>query len=184
MYLRRIERLHADGAVALRDVLRAYGGAYLEFHGYAEQSIGRLFVGLVVGRLACTSREVMCRVSVNSDAAANDVVRGERSFVDWLPYRRFTVRRAEAFFRGGRPFAELSATDEKVLDQSAVIRNALAHQSSAAIRRFEETFVTGVPLPPVQCRPAGYLRGVHTVGTTRMTYRLSLVVDVFQRLCS
>ncbi len=45
----RIESAYRLGHVALNDVERAYGGAILYFFPFVEQSIERLFYGIMVG---------------------------------------------------------------------------------------------------------------------------------------
>lgn len=182
LFLRRIERLHAERRLPAQDVERAYAGALLEFHAYTERAVERLFVGLLRGRLKSAKPSVRPLVTVQSDATAYAIVSGDRSYVDWLPYRRFTTRRAEAFFASGRPFTDLDKSDVAVLEESAVVRNAIAHQSSSALRQFREKLVQGKALPPNQQRPAGYLRGTHTIGQTRMNHLLSRVVQVMSKL--
>jgi len=184
MYLTRIERLHATGQLAARDVERAYAGALLEFHAYVERSIERLFVGLLRGSLTPSSGSVRALITVTSAATARSVVLSERAYVDWLPYKRFTVRRAKAFFSRGRPFVGLDTAEISALEDVSLVRNAIAHQSHSALRKFKERFVNGKALPPNQQRPAGYLRGSHTIGQTRMNHLLSRVVGALSNLCS
>ena len=181
-YLIRIEGLRAKGQLSTTDAERAYTGGFLEFHAFVERSIERLFVGLLQGRLKSSDQRVRARVKVNSHAVAHDIIRGERLFVDWLPYDRYTVPRGKAFFSGGRPFDRLSKADVQILEENGIIRNALAHQSAASLRRFRNRLVGSKSLPPDQQRPAGYLRGFHTVGQTRMNYHLAQTVITIRKL--
>jgi len=166
------------------DVERAYAGAALEFHAYAERAVERLFVGLLRGSLNPSSAAIRPLIEVQSAATAHSVVSSERAYVDWLPYKRFTVRRARAFFSGGRPFTGLENADISAFDDMSIVRNAIAHQSASALRQFKQRFVLGKSLPPHQQRPAGYLRGRHTIGQTRMNHLLSRVVLTITKLAS
>ena len=138
-YLRRLDRLTAQRAFAERDAERAYTGGFLEFHAYFEQALQRLFLGLLVERFQSSDKRVRPRIRVSSDRVAMDIVAGgTRPYVDWLPYDSYTLPRAKAFFAGGRPFDRLGTGYLNDLKQGTVIRNALAHRSSSAKRRFEK----------------------------------------------
>ena len=181
-YLKKIDGLHKDKSLADRDAHRAYAGGFLEFHAYLERAVEKLFLGLLRCRLQSSDSSVRPLISVLSDKVARRILAGERSYVEWLPYQRYTKPRAKAFFSGGRPFDRLDAEDLRALEDGTVIRNALAHQSNAALRQFRKRFVDNRSLPPVEHRPAGYLRGTHTVGQTRMSYHLARAVLVVQKL--
>lgn len=183
LYLRRMERLHKDGAISTRDVERAYAGGFLEFQAYVERSIEHLFLGLLRGRLKSSNRSVRPLISVDSDSVASAVVTGERAYVDWLPYERYALRRAKSFFSSGKPFSALVKSDIEAFEDVSVVRNALAHQSASALRKFRTTFIDGRSIPPSQHRPPAYLRGYHTVNQTRMNYMLSRVVATMNNLC-
>lgn len=182
-YLERIEGLRRRGTLTPTDTERAYAGAFLEFHAYAERSIERLFIGLLRGRLSSNVPGVRPLITVNSDRVAHNVVSSERRYADWLPYDRFTVPRALAFFSGGRPFTSIPKSHQRAFEDLATIRNALAHQSSSSLRRFRRRFVDGQSLPKSQTRPSGYLRGMHTIGQTRMNYLLTMTSVVMNDLC-
>lgn len=173
LYVRRMDRLFSDGTIPRSDIERVYAGAFLAFHTYLESSIERLFVGLLVGRFVSQYSMIRPLVTVRADRVAYHIVRGERSYAAWLPYERYTLRRAKAFFSRGKPFTDLKRSQIKALDQLTTLRNALAHDSDSARRAFRATFTDGKTLPPDQLRPSGYLRGLHAVGQTRFDLLLS-----------
>ena len=181
-FLNRIERLRGQGYLSNKDAERSYTGAFLEFHAFVEQSIERLFVGLLRERLKCKSRSVRPLIAVNSDVVALRIVRGDRRYIDWLPYNQYTMKRASAFFSRGDPFSRLDGSDIAVFEEASWIRNALAHQSRSALTVFKDRLVKGKSLPPDQQRPAGYLRGIHTAGQTRMGNILARAVIVMTKL--
>ena len=122
-------------------------------------------------------------VEIKSEVVARKVVAGGRRYADWLPYEKETLPRAVAFLAAGRPFSDLTTDDVKALDRLTIIRNALAHESSHAVRRFRKTFTEGRGIPPDQLTPAGYLRGQHSPGVSRFNNTLNESVTVFQHLC-
>ena len=182
-YLQRMERLFLDGTVTRQDVERAYSGGLLEFHAFLERSIERLFVGLLRSRLVHSSARVRSLIAVESDAVAHNIIIGERRYVDWLPFEGRTMKRARAFFASGLPFCNLDSADQASFDELSTVRNALAHQSAPALRKFEKKFIDQKLIPPAQHRPTAYLRGPHTVGQSRMNYLLSRAVVTMNKLC-
>jgi hypothetical protein len=169
-YLRRIEKAVTTRAITELDAEQAYAGAFLAFHSHVENTIEYLFLGLLRGRVEHRLKSVRPLAEIASDSVATRIVFNGRSYVDWLPFSDHTLSRSKLFFSEGRPFTTLSKDDRLGLDELSVLRNALAHASGHAVRRFQKVFVEGKALPTSQKRPAGYLRGEHTVGLTRFEF--------------
>lgn len=180
-YAARMERLYADRKIGRPDLNRVYAGAFLSFHTYVERSLERLFLGLLMGRF--TSPGIGPLVTIKSEVVARAVVSGERKYVDWLPFERHSQARAIAFLSSGKPFSEVEKADARILDRLGIVRNAIAHESSHALRTFRRTFVDGRSLPTEQQTPAGYLRGQHSPGVTRFANTINETVVVFGKLC-
>jgi hypothetical protein len=89
--------------------------------------------------------------------------------VDWLPYDK-TQDLAKIYFRGGRPFSELSAPQKEHLLKCHTIRNAIAHRSRYSLERFERHVIGNTPLPPQQRTPAGYLKGIFRLYPSQTRY--------------
>lgn len=164
----KLERLLLSGHVSRHDVGLFYEGIFLRTVTSFEGLIEDLFVGLLTGRIL-PGRNVHPRVAFNSPKVAREIMLGGRSYVDWLPYH-FTDQRAEAFFRGGRPFANLDKADRKVLERMLTIRHAVAHQSHAARKKFEHEVIGATPLLPREKTPAGFLRSVFRVTPPQTQY--------------
>lgn len=183
LYINRCENLYARRELSRTDLHRTYAGAYLSFYTYVERSIERLFLGLLVDRYVMSQADVRPLVTVRSDKVARNIVSGERSYADWIPYD-LTRRRAKAFLSGGRPFSSTGSTDRKVFERMSLVRNAIAHDSAHALKIFRSEFVDGRALPPEQHKPPGYLRGQHAVNQTRLDYMFAEAVAVLGRLCA
>jgi hypothetical protein len=177
-----MEELHRGGSLRKRDLERIHAGAFIAFQSHIERSIERLFFGTLMGRFAYTRSDVRPLVLIKSEATARAVVLGGRRYIDWLPYKNLTKDRAEAWMSGGRPFSALPDRFSQTFDQMAVMRNALAHESSYALTRFRREFTEGKALPSDQRTPTGYLRGQHTIGQSRFEYLLAEAVSAFERL--
>ena len=183
-YVARMERLYGSRTLSKSDVTRVNAGAFLAFQTYVERSLERLFLGALMGRYEFAATSVRPLVDIRSERTARAVVSGGKRYVDWLPLNDEIDRRAKAFLSGGRPFASVSSGDRATLSRMLVIRNALAHESSHAMRQFRRTFTEGKALPPDQLTPAGYLRGTHTGSQSRFDYLLADAVAVIRRMCT
>ncbi len=182
-YVGRMEKLFGTKAISRVDINRTYAGACLGFCTYAERSLERLFLGLLMRRFVHEAAAVQPLVDIRSDRVARAVVNGGRKYVDWLPYDQFTEPRAEAFLSRGLPFTAMNKDDRKALQRLFVLRNAIAHESKHSLRQFHAHFTDGKALSGDQLTPAGYLRGRHSADQTRFSYTLAEAVDIFRRLC-
>jgi len=181
-YLGRIEQLLAEQRIPQVDVHRAYAGAFLSFYVDLERAMEDVFMGLVMSRLQVSKRGVRPLVAIRSEVVARKVVRGERRYVDWLPYG-LTRDRAKAFLAEGEPFTSLNDQQARPFERARIVRNALAHGGGHATRQFRRTFTDGLALPPEQRRPAGFLRGQHAIGETRFENLVAECLFVVRALC-
>jgi hypothetical protein len=180
-YLRRLEGLNAAGVLSDRDVTRAYEGAFLSYYTDLERHIERLFLGLVMGRFV-VSPSSSSLVQIQSEVVARKVVGGGRRYTSWLPIR-YTEDRAEVFLSRGAPFDRLISVDHDALERMRLIRNAVAHKSHGAMVQFNKNLIEGKSIPPKQRTPAGYLRGQHAPGQTRLSYLMAQGVAALDRIC-
>jgi hypothetical protein len=100
------------------------------------------------------------RITINPTILARDVVLAGKSYHDWLPYTEHTLKRAKIYFQDGFPFNRLSDTQKGSLKRFHNIRNAIAHKSSFAQKRFEDDVIGHLVLLPRERKPAGFLRSV------------------------
>jgi hypothetical protein len=171
----RVDGLHSSGVLGSRQVDDVVGGLAVLAHAEIEGFLDRLFIGLLSGSVtAGRSSAVVAVMKARSSSHARTVlVAGRHSaFPVWLPYRK-TREQADMFFRGGRPFSLLSDSAAQALFQLHIVRNALAHSSAESRQSFQKHCIGDRSLPSWQRRPAGYLRGSHTGGLTRLEYLVS-----------
>jgi len=157
-----IDSLVIGGLLSQDAADRMYEALFLSAHVAIEGFIEELFLGLLIkNRGVQSSRvDVKPRVDVRSHRVARELITGAgRKYVDWLPYDR-TVDLAKLFFRGGRPFDDLSQAQKTLLSRGHTIRNAIAHRSRYSLSQFERYMIGSTPLPPKERHPAGYLRGL------------------------
>lgn len=177
----KLERLYNQGLLVRRDVERVYEGLYLDAITSFEASIETLFIRILTERI--TLRGVVAKVSFRSSRVAREVLLGGgRKYLDWFPYE-WTEKRARAYFRGGRPFTNLTRADKTTINEMLLIRNAIAHKSPHANARFQQ-LVAGYPLLGREKTPAGFLRSRIDPTTTRYQFYITEMARIIITLCS
>ena len=164
--LRSYERARARSELLLQqnglrksDVLFVYDALLLRSVCAFEAFLEKLFVSILLDKCSYAKSRVTPRVTFSSSRVLWAVLLGGQDYLQWLPYDR-TVKRAESFLRGGRPFTQLGATQIDDLRNAYRVRNAVAHPSSHAQRVFHEKVLAGLTLPPRERTTAGFLRSV------------------------
>jgi hypothetical protein len=164
----KLESLLLKDKVSRRDIEHIYGALFLSAVTAFEGMLEVLFMKLLTRRLK-HPRRIRALVEFESDIIARRVVFGGRSYVDWLPYEQ-TTGRAKLFFASGRPFTHLEKPEKKSVEAWCAIRNALAHQSRFAQRRFHELIVAPRTLLPREKRPSSFLRSLHSTAPSVTQY--------------
>lgn len=99
----------------------------------------------------------------------------QKTAMEWLVpegrrYARWTIAaevssRAERFFRDGRPFAPILRGNQSVLDETRIVRNAVAHDSANAQEQFEALVRNRLGVLPPKLTIGGFL-GMTVPGRT------------------
>ena len=93
----------------------------------------------------------------NKFNVTNTVVYGGKAYVNWLPYKEHTLKRAKLFFDSGEPFQQLSPLQKNKISEYHIIRNAIAHKSPNSLNHFNN-IIAQLALLPREKTPTGYLR--------------------------
>ncbi|MCX5885671.1 MAG: hypothetical protein NT096_07160 [Proteobacteria bacterium] len=182
----KMEALLKSGVIVRRDIEQVYEGLFMGSITSLENWIENLFIGLMVGRIKHPSSLVVPRVSFNSDRIAREVTFGGRSYLDWLPYEKYTKKRAKAFFRNGVPFTNLDNKDIKKLNILYTVRNAIAHKSPHSLSLFQKEIIGSNPVSQQERNPAGYLRSIFRISPSQTRYEnfITEMVLTVKKLCS
>ena len=180
----KTERLFQKGDLVRRDLEVIYAGLYLEAIASFEDFIEELFIRLLAGIVTHPSRFVVPKITFKSTVTCRKRVYDGRPYVNWLPYDR-TQRRAQEFFQQGLPFTVLDKLDEEKMDRMLCIRNAIAHKSQYAHRKFNREVIDGLLLSSYEKKPVGYLRSYHAISPPQTRYELILfdMVQIARKLC-
>ena len=110
----------------------AFLRSFLAWERFLEES----FLLYLLGKRAPRGRQPR-RFAMPPDAkAARELVLGSRRYATWDGPA--TLDRAKVFFRAGRPYANAIEPRRYLLQEVQTVRNAIAHQSEVARRKFEK----------------------------------------------
>ena len=168
----RAEKLFAAGHLTERDIEMQYEALFIDLVRSFESSIEKLFLGLIAQTIESRYKSVRPLVYARSLQSARRIVCGDRSYVDWLPYHKYTRRRALAFLSRGLPFKKLPSQVERNLEEVLITRNAIAHQSAHAHKRFRNDVVGSIPLLPRERKPSGFLRSHYALSPPETRFEL------------
>src|SRR5207247_1240234 len=93
-----------------------------------------------------------------------------RDYATWTDASRVT-RRAQRFFRNGEPYAPVLRSNQSTLDESRILRNAIAHASASAQSKFETLVRNKIGALPPKLTVGGFL-GMVVPGSTPPMSRL------------
>ena len=157
----QVDALLASGAIRRYQACLLYESLFLSLVKQFEQASEEYFVGLVAGTHSCAVGGYRCLAIVPSRQSARRVVHGERKYLDWIPYNKYTPRRAWGFFASGKPFVKAPADIDRNLQQVACLRNAIAHASPHSLAMFRKEVIGNLILLARERTPAGFLMSVH-----------------------
>jgi hypothetical protein len=153
----RMESLYSRGDILLRDVSTVYESLFLRAVVGFEQFCEVLFLEILKGRIRYSGSRVVPRITHNSVGAMREVLLQGKPYLDWLPYES-TEKRAKWYLNGGRPFTNLDDAERSTIKTIQTIRNAIAHSSDHALRKFRQSVIGNQSLLPRERTPAGFLR--------------------------
>lgn len=183
--LSRVDALSASGRLTDYDVSQIYSGVFLESYIAVERLIEELFLGYLIGRYKPIKTRIAPAVTIATRPMADRMLKGERKYLDWLPFR-LTSDRASIYFRGQTPFSVVGPTDIALLEELGRIRNALAHQSAHSLDIFSRFVVGAINIRPRDKYPPRYLRSVLRLEPrqTRLQNYMVRMLDICQRICT
>ena len=172
---KKVEKLYYGKKISLVDLEIIYKGLFIESVTCFELFIEDLFTGLLSKNIKLNSNKVKPKIIFNSSRICRNILASERSYVEWLPYERFTLKRAKIFFKGGYPFTSLSSSEKEMIEKVSIIRNAIAHNSKYSIKRFKEKFIQEMSLLPKEKTVVGYLRSIYTSNPIQMRFQYFII---------
>lgn len=177
----KIEAILQSGNLEIIDVEQVYAGFFLDIFTELETLIEDLFFGYLTG--AISSPVVKRNVKFLPVSRTAEVVHAGKPFLDWLPYKTYTLKRAKIFFDNGEPFSLLTESHLANLKNYSIIRNAIAHKSVSAHKKFQD-MINHLPLLPIEKTPAGYLRSKPSATQTQYEIAVIELEIIANTLCS
>lgn len=175
----RVEKLHSNNKLLERDILAVYEGLFLRAVVAFEDLLEQVFFAILDGR---SPKKSWSRKIDGSKVTLRKCVYEENNYLDWLPIKR-TVDRACIYLKSGLPFSMIDDGEKSQISQVLLIRNAIAHRSTSALKRFQEKVIGNTPVPPRERRPAQYLRGFARPSLRRYEIFIQSLGGISNRFC-
>ncbi len=190
--LRQIEqsrKMVASGPdLKRRDLDFVYQGLFLfavkKFEAFLEEQL----IGLSAGTIKWPPRRVDGKMQKAkpvlegaSEATVRDIMYGTNDYLKLLPIDH-CIELAEPFLRDGFPFSLIKGEDKARLTRCLAVRNLIAHESSAARRKFEKVVLARTQLPTYRRNAAGYLRANFAGSQTYFEHELSALLHIARTL--
>jgi hypothetical protein len=180
----KVESLLDSQFLERPDVEAVYAGLFIDAFTEFESLIERLCLGLFDGSLRSAVQPATPLLRVKPASQSRAVLFDGDNYVDWLPLEDRAIPRAKRFLSQGGPFVNLSSAERGTLKNAHLLRNALAHKSDAATRKFLLS-INQQALLPHEKTPSGYLRTIPQGGRgpTQFSLILGSLGLVAKKLC-
>jgi len=168
------------------DIIQGYAGLYLDLFTEFEGLIENLFIGILSGLVTPNNPIIKRTIMIRPVSEIETVLLGERrAYLDWLPYAENTIKRANIYFDGGKPFTLLNDIEKGKIATYHKIRNAVAHKSKKASKEFQK-IIDGLTLLPIESTPQGYLRNIPNASTgfTQFEIISNELTAISHKLCN
>ena len=179
----KMELLIAHGHIDIQDIEHLYAGLYMELFTEFESLLENLFFGLYTGQFVSPTNTIIRKSKITPYSEIQPVIYGGKSYVNWLPYKEHTLRRAKLFFDAGEPFQQLTNNENNKISDYHIIRNAIAHKSPNSLNQFNQ-IISALTLLPRERTPTGYLRSMpQGSGQTQFEIAIVELKLMTQKLC-
>lgn len=153
----KMESLFNTRHINKSDIEHVYAGLFMELFTDFESLLEELFFGLLRGTLFTRTYSVIKKANISPTSEIKNIVFNGKSYVNWLPYKEYTLPRAKLYIDAGEPFSKLTNSDILKISNYHFIRNAIAHKSENSLDKFN-SIISTLPLLPSEKTPTGYLR--------------------------
>lgn len=170
-----------EGHLSRSDCESAIEALYLRSFSSFELLLDELFWGLLTGKIR---HSYGCRSEyqfVNREVAVRYVMQGQ--FVKWLPFSGAIEFTKHFFAEGCNPYVLPNESQKFELSKCVHLRNAIAHRSEGAIKKFEVSVCELKTLPKGDQSVAGYLMSTHSRDSSKFDYHCGELLRFSRVLC-
>ncbi|HET8887058.1 MAG TPA: hypothetical protein VFM70_11985 [Salinimicrobium sp.] len=180
----KMELLISQGNIDIQDIEHLYAGLYMELFTEFESLIENLFFGLYNGSYISPTNSIVRKSRITPKSEIQPIIYGGQAYVNWLPYKQHTLKRAKIFFNAGEPFHQLTNSEKLKISEYHIIRNAIAHKSTNSLNKFNN-IIAPLALLSRERTPTGYLRSKPSgSGQTQFEIAIVELKLITQKLCA
>ena len=133
----KLTRLHYDGILDENEYLETLSGPIMSYFNNFELYIEKLFLGLITSEIGMASPIAVKFTLTGADKESDcrDILAGQSNYIAWMPYDG-TLALSKKVFAQDSPFVNLTQSDKDNLSKIYMARNAIAHGSKYALKKF------------------------------------------------
>ncbi|MEJ0062144.1 MAG: hypothetical protein WDO70_02825 [Alphaproteobacteria bacterium] len=178
-YFRKKQGLFfSRNSLSKRDIHLAYETVFLSCFVSFERFLENQFIYFMCAK---SHSVVKRRIEFKNQEIAREMLYHKHSYIDLVPYYK-SLKVADLYFQGGKPFRDLDIDLQKNIDHCQVIRNAIAHKSKSSLSAFNDKILTPYGLARNIKTPAEYLRSQFSLNETRFDNHISILLTAAIKL--
>ncbi len=165
--IRRLKRIkHSSNTyIANRDIDVFYEGMFLKVVTTFEAFVEELFVGLLYNKYSLPTRKKVQKVIFNNKKTVINYLLFNNRFLNLLPYHKLSDNH-RVFYNEDNPFNTLTVHQKEILTDIFIIRNAMAHNSLTANKKFKNFIARKHPLLTSIDNPSIFLQSLNNPNQT------------------
>lgn len=133
-----------------------------------EAFLEEAFILYMLGQQAPRGRKIQRYGFPPNEGAAYEWVADGRDYAKWSPDH--VKPRAKRLFKDGRPFEAALSSHHNLLFQVKTVRNAIAHDSASARKKFEDLVRNELTAVPHSATPGSFLLTIKPRETPPITF--------------
>lgn len=161
---KRINKIavNRDIFIAKRDIEVMYEGLFLKSITIFESFIEELFIGLLYNNYELKTRKKIQKHTFPNRELVLNFIKHKNKFIELMPYNKLKES-SKIFFNHNNPFVKINESSKNSLNEIYTIRNAIAHNSQFADKKFKNLLQNkGISNPKILKSPALFLKSNHS----------------------
>ena len=165
--INRLKRIKGSPNVyiANRDIDVFYEGMFLKVVTTFEAFVEELFVGLLYNKYSLPTRKKVQKVVFDNKKMAINYLLFNNKYLNLLPYQKLSENH-KVFYNENNPFNILTKSQKSILTDIFVIRNAMAHNSLTANKKFKDFLASKHPSLTSIDNPSNFLQSLNNPNQT------------------
>jgi len=175
----------SDVYLAKRDVDTFYEGIFLKTVTSFESFVEELFIGLLYKKYDLPTRKKIQKIAFEDRKTVLNflLLNGQKKYLDLLPFEKLK-KNYKVFYKDENPFAVLNDSQKDILNQVFILRNAIAHNSITANKKFKKFLEDNHPALISIKTPSQFLQTLNNPNQTMFEVYLIELNSIANSFCN